>query len=105
MLQHHVHEARAPQAAAAGGIAADVAPRLGDDIGRAETGARRHAGLGHPRVGLFASGGQAPCPREVTSMAMAAVMFVMMVMMRENMPPCAVMMRPCRSRRRRCDED
>ena len=36
MLQHHVHEARAPQAAATGRVAAKVTARLGDDVGRAE---------------------------------------------------------------------
>src|SRR5260221_14383470 len=36
MLQHHVHEARAPQASAAGWIAADITPCFGDDIRRTQ---------------------------------------------------------------------
>ena len=39
-LQNHVHEARAPEPAAAGGIATDVAPCFGDDI-RPEAPARK----------------------------------------------------------------
>src|SRR3954454_18768940 len=43
MLQHHVHEPRAPQAAAAGRIAAEIAASLGD-----ETGPGRRSGFeGH----------------------------------------------------------
>src|SRR4051794_20187368 len=44
VLQHHVHEARAPQPAAAGGIAADIAARLGDHIRGTETGGWGHTG-------------------------------------------------------------
>ena len=40
LLQHHVHEACAPQAAAPGGIAADIAARVGDEIGRTEAARR-----------------------------------------------------------------
>ena len=36
MLQHHVHEARAPQAATPGRVAAEVAARLSDDVRRGE---------------------------------------------------------------------
>src|SRR3569833_3751550 len=41
MLQHHVHEPCAPQATAAGRIAAKIAARLGDDAGSTKA-ARRH---------------------------------------------------------------
>src|SRR5207244_12090580 len=37
MLQHHAHEAGAPQAAAAGRTAAEITARFGDHIRRAET--------------------------------------------------------------------
>ena len=96
VLQHHVHEARAPQAAATGGIAADVAARLGDHIRGAETGGRRHAALCEGnRARLLDTSVPTPCVREVAMMIMPDVV---MVMMRASVPPCAVMMRPCRSR-------
>src|SRR4051794_14122272 len=52
-LKHHVHEARAPQTAAAGRIAADIAARLGHEArATAEAAAARRAAdirlSGHP---------------------------------------------------------
>src|SRR5689334_7617442 len=44
VLQHHVHEARAPEAAAAGRIAAEIAARIGDEAGARQGGVlERHA--------------------------------------------------------------
>src|SRR6185437_3877471 len=45
LLQHHVHEPRAPEATAAGGIAADIAARVGDEVGRTEAARRGEACL------------------------------------------------------------
>src|ERR1700710_2350366 len=79
VLQHHVHEARAPQAAAAGRIATDVAARLGDHIRGAETGRWRYAALcKHRCARLPEPGVRAPRLREV---AMTGVPDMVMVMM------------------------
>ena len=109
VLQHHVHEARAPQTAAAGGIAADIAARLGDHIGRAETRRTRDAAaearsrrlalaLAKPRdLHLRDAALPARRARDVPMMTMSVVTSRMMAdVMRVSVTPCAVM-RPCRS--------
>lgn len=97
--QHHVHEARAPQPAAAGGIAADVAPRLRDQARPAEAAAKA--------LGLEASSREARCtvtaPRIVADaicMAHSRVMPRMVGVMDVGMVVAVgAVMRSCRSRR------
>lgn len=94
-FQNHVHEAGAPEPAAAGRIAADIATGFGDDI-RNET-ARETALVSIPVRGVAVS---------VMVMAMpvmpAGVMMMMLVMMNVRVM-ARTMMRSCRGRRRKCD--
>jgi hypothetical protein len=62
VLQDHVHEPRTPQSAAAGWIAADIAPRFSDDVGRAVSGCAGRAGAS--RSGETGAGAE-PIPTQM----------------------------------------
>jgi hypothetical protein len=89
-FQNHVHEARAPEPAAAGRIAADVPTRFGDDIRHKATTRK----LGFIRI---------PARRvTVPVMMMTIPMMPDVMMMFVVMDVCVMsrtMMRPCRGRR------
>ena len=80
-LQHHVHETRAPQPAATGGIAANIAPRFGDQIGRAKAAVVRKGfsrAVGAPQRRLAARGAH-PMTDVVTTVMARTVSFMLVM--------------------------
>src|SRR5207302_1615116 len=100
VLQHHVHETRAPQAATPGRIAADIAARLGDEAGSAARGHSAAAARGVRVVagqGVVAETARLQLRRAALEARAACMMPVMMMpagVMHVIVPLCAMTMRP-----------
>src|SRR5258708_14312906 len=105
MLQHQIHEPRAPQAAAVGGIAAEVAARFGHEARGAKAGETADAGrstgidagtgagigIGKPaRLHLRDAAIPVRCARYMAIVVPVMMLGVMPDVMGAGMPPCAV---------------